>query len=190
MTNQTAISVLRAYRSAISHERGTGRATEHSYPPAFKALVEALGGNGIIAINDPTHVDAGAPDFIVQRHSVPICHIECKDIGDNLNSNEESEQLQRYRNGVNGGGIVDHVGGYAVEWRCYGVTKIRRHWLVGVGILRVFEYPGRVEDVLEAQLLGFFPGAGRVVAAGVPYFLVLGVEVGMAPLPVQDVQVG
>ena len=99
MTTQTSDTILRAYRSAISQERGTGRATEHSYRPALKALVEALGGNGIIAINDPTHVNAGAPDFIVQRHSVPLGHIECKDIGDNLNSTEQSEQLQRYRNG-------------------------------------------------------------------------------------------
>ena len=123
MTNQTAISVLRAYRSAISQERGTHRATEHSYRPAFKALVEALGGNGIIAINDPTHVDVGAPDFIVQRHSVPIAHIECKDIGDNLNSTEESEQLQRYRNGLPNLILTDYL-----EFRWYVDGQLKCQW--------------------------------------------------------------
>lgn len=120
MTTQTSDTILRAYRSAISQERGTGRATEHSYRPALKALVEALGGNGIIAINDPTHVDAGAPDFIVQRHSVPIGHIECKDIGDNLNSTEQSEQLQRYRNGLPNLILTDYL-----EFRWYSDGQLR-----------------------------------------------------------------
>ena len=114
-------------------ERRTGQATEHSYRPALKALIEALGGDGVIAINDPTHGDAGAPDFIVQSHSVPIGHIECKDIGDNLSVTEQSDQLQRYRKGLPNLILTDYLefrwyaDGQNEEFRPPRVYGIQRH---------------------------------------------------------------
>ena len=122
MTTPTATTnaALRAYRSALSQERGTGQATEHSYRPALKTLLEALGGDDLLAINDPTHVDVGAPDFIVQRHGVPIGHIECKDINDNVNSTEQSDQLQRYRNGLPNLILTDYM-----EFRWYADGQLR-----------------------------------------------------------------
>ena len=52
------------------------------------------------AINEPTHVECGAPDFIVHRGGAPVGHIECRDIGASLDRVEESKQLQRYRAGL------------------------------------------------------------------------------------------
>lgn len=83
------------YRRDVRATHGTGQATEHSYRPALQALLETL-SNDIRAINEPTQADYGAPDLIVQRRQVPIGHIECKDIGTNLDAVEESEQVQRY----------------------------------------------------------------------------------------------
>ena len=116
MTMQTsaANAAMRTYRLALSQERRSGHATEHSYRPAFKTLLETLAGDGTLAINDPTHVDAGAPDFIVQRHNIPIGHVECKDIGDNLDNTEAGEQLQRYRNGLQNLVLTDYL-----EFRWY-----------------------------------------------------------------------
>ena len=96
----SARNALRAYRREVARTHQTGHGTEHSYRSDLKALIEALGGGGVQAINEPTHVDCGAPDFIVNRSGVPVGHIECKDIGVSLDRVEESEQLQRYRAGL------------------------------------------------------------------------------------------
>ena len=90
----------KSYLQQLAAERSGGRATEHSFRPALKTLVEALGGDSITATNEPTRVACGAPDFIVERGGVPIGHIECKKIGADLDEAERSEQLLRYRAGL------------------------------------------------------------------------------------------
>ena len=97
---QPASAALRAYRRAVSETLATGQATEHSYRPALKALVEALGRNDVRAINEPSHVACGAPDFVVVRVDVPIGHIECKDVTVPLQQAAASAQLTRYRAGL------------------------------------------------------------------------------------------
>ena len=113
-------SDLRAYLRDVRQTRATGQATEHSYRPALKTLIEALGGPGTEAINEPTHSAAGAPDFIVQRSGVPIGHIECKDIGQNLDVAEASEQLQRYRDALPNLILTDYL-----EFRWYVDGELR-----------------------------------------------------------------
>lgn len=93
---QTPNGFLRTYRRALQQTRASGQATEHSYRPMLQRLIEDLGGVGAEAINEPTHGDYGAPDFIALRGALPIGHSECKDIGQNLDTAEESDQLQRY----------------------------------------------------------------------------------------------
>ncbi len=113
-------SDLRAYLRDVRQTRATGQATEHSYRPALKTLIEALGGAGADAINEPAHTAAGAPDFIVERDGVPIGHIECKDIGQNLDAAETSEQLQRYRGALPNLILTDYL-----EFRWYVDGELR-----------------------------------------------------------------
>ena len=113
-------SDLRAYLRDVRQTRATGQATEHSYRRALETLIEALGGRGAQAINEPTHSAAGAPDFIVQRSGVPIGHIECKDIGQNLDAAEASEQLQRYRGALPNLILTDYL-----EFRWYVDGELR-----------------------------------------------------------------
>ena len=123
---QTANQGLRAYRGAVRQTHDSGQATEHSYRPAFKALIEALGGNGIEAINEPAHGDYGAPDFVIQRNGVPIGHIECKDIGENLDATESSEQLERYRDALPNLILSDYL-----EFRWYAEGELRERARLG-----------------------------------------------------------
>ena len=116
----TANQALRAYRQALRQTHDSGQATEHSYRPAFKSLIEALGGDGSEAINEPTRIKAGAPDFIVQRRGVPIGHIECKDIGENLDTAERSDQLKRYREALPNLILTDYL-----EFRWYAEGELR-----------------------------------------------------------------
>ena len=92
----------------------TGHATEHSYRPALQELVETFGRKGTKAINEPTHVACGAPDFIVEHRGVPVGHIECKDVGADLDRAENSEQLKRYRDALPNLILTDYI-----EFRWY-----------------------------------------------------------------------
>ena len=120
-------SILRNYYSALSKERGTGQATEHSYRSAFKAMLEALGGDSLQAVNEPSHTAVGAPDFIVQRHGVPVGHVECKDIGENLDNAERTEQLKRYLSGLPNLLLTDYL-----EFRWYVDGELRDSCKVGI----------------------------------------------------------
>ena len=120
-------SILRNYYNALSKERSTGQATEHSYRSAFKAMLEALGGDSLQAVNEPSHTAVGAPDFIVQRHGVPVGHVECKDIGENLDNAERTEQLNRYLSGLPNLLLTDYL-----EFRWYVDGKLRDSCKVGI----------------------------------------------------------
>ena len=103
-----------AYLRALRSTRASGQATEHSYRPALESLIQATGGKGVRAINEPTQGEYGAPDFIVLRDDVPVGHIECKNIGVDLDDAEQSAQLQRYRDALPNLILTDYV-----EFRWY-----------------------------------------------------------------------
>ena len=111
MSNQNSniSGTLRSYEKAISQTLSTGQATEHSYRPALKELIEGLGGKAVNAVNEPAHVECGAPDFVVNRAGVPIGHVECKNVGTHLNQIANSKQLQRYRAGLPNLVLTDYL---------------------------------------------------------------------------------
>ena len=110
VSNQsTASRAFHAYRLAISDTMATGQTTEHSYRPALKALIEALGDDAVHAINEPSHIGCGAPDYAIVRGGTPIGHIECKDISAHLDHVESCEQLMRYRAGLPNLVLTDYL---------------------------------------------------------------------------------
>lgn len=84
------------YLRSLQKDLSSGKATEHTYRPALKTLVESV-QRGVRATNEPKREECGAPDFIVQRRDIPLGYIECKDIGKPLDQEEKSEQMERYR---------------------------------------------------------------------------------------------
>jgi hypothetical protein len=100
--NCNGMSHLTDYLAAIKKELTSGHATENTYRPALKNLLEASGKN-ITATNEPKHIPLiGAPDFKISRGKVPLGHIETKDIDTNLAEMEKGkgqngEQFSRYR---------------------------------------------------------------------------------------------
>lgn len=108
---------IASYLSSVKAEYGRGIATEHSYRPALKSLLEAS-AKGIAAVNDPKRVAAGAPDFaIVQdtKHGpLTIGHVETKDVGSNLTVEQRSKQLMRYRGALENLLLTDYL-----EFRWY-----------------------------------------------------------------------
>ena len=114
------------YHRQIQDRHASGQATEHSYRPALESLLEELGGEGVSAINDPSHGEYGAPDFIVEQNGVPIGHVECKNVGVNLDAAEDSEQLSRYRKALPNLILTDYL-----EFRWYVAGQLRLQGRLG-----------------------------------------------------------
>jgi len=88
---------FKTYLQALQTALAAGDATEHTHRPALKALLEAP-EPGVTATNEPKQVtDCGKPDMAVRRGAVPLGYLETKDVGKNLEEEEHSAQLKRYR---------------------------------------------------------------------------------------------
>jgi predicted helicase len=96
------MSAIADYLGDLGKHLATGDATENTYRPALRDLLQASGTN-ITATNEPKHIPLiGAPDFKVSRGQIPLGHIETKDIGTDLAEMEKgkgpnAEQFSRYR---------------------------------------------------------------------------------------------
>lgn len=81
----------------------SNQATEHSYRPALKALLNSL-DESIEAINEPKQSEHGAPDFVVigkKNKDLKLGYGEAKIPGENLDKIEKSEQMDRYKGYAN-----------------------------------------------------------------------------------------
>ncbi len=83
------------YIAEISDKYKTGRAGEHAYRPAMEAFIRSI-NQEIGIINDPKRTEYGAPDFIFTRGDLIAGYAETKDIDDNLDKTEKTEQVGRY----------------------------------------------------------------------------------------------
>ncbi|MBS0431191.1 MAG: hypothetical protein JSS21_02130, partial [Proteobacteria bacterium] len=83
------------YLAALDRAHRRGDATEHTYRPALKALLESRAAN-IEATNEPQRIAGNAPDFVVRRNATILGHVEAKDIGEPLDKLLKSAQLKRY----------------------------------------------------------------------------------------------
>lgn len=101
------------YLARIQADYKGGKATEYTYRSALEHLLEELHDH-VEASNDPKHIACGAPDFIVERRKVILGYVETKDIGEDLDKVEESEQLKRYRESLHNLILTDYL-----EFRWY-----------------------------------------------------------------------
>ena len=92
-----ADTILSAYVEAVSGAYASGKATEHSYRPALKALFEGL-VPGLVATNEPKRIECGAPDVILAQGDVPVGFVETKvPFDDDLEGRGANrEQFSRY----------------------------------------------------------------------------------------------
>ena len=103
-----------------------GAAGEHAYRPALKDLLESLLPQlKIVAINDAQRVACGAPDFAVTRNASrepqTVGYVETKDLDADLAAVERSEQLGRYRRGLENLVLTDYL-----EFRWYVDGTLRQ----------------------------------------------------------------
>lgn len=115
------------YLAAIKANLAHGDSTEHTHRPALKALLEAVGGKGVTATNEPKRIKCGAPDFRVTIRKVPQGHIETKDIGVSLDEmvkgrDAHGDQFSRYRAGLPTWILTDYLD---FRWYVNGELRLR-----------------------------------------------------------------
>lgn len=146
------LAALRSYSHQVAQICATRQATGHSYRPAFASLIEALGGDRVRALNEPSHIACGAPDFIVERNGVPTGHVECKDVGVNLDDVENDEQLRRYRDGLPNLILTNYL-----EFRWYTEGQLRETArLGGFGSKDRLAFDREGAECVSALFDGFF----------------------------------
>ena len=120
-TSNPNVAFLRKYLADINSTLATRQAGEQAYRAAFENLFAGFDGGSHRALQEPLGEAVGRPDFVIQKDGVPIGYVECKDIGVDLEREEESEQLTRYRNGLHNLILTDYV-----TFRWYVEGEFRR----------------------------------------------------------------
>ena len=128
----------------------SGNATEHTYRPSLKSLIESL-ADGIIATNEPRREACGAPDFIITRNSLPVGYIETKDIGKPLSVIESDEQLKRYRSRLGNLILTDYL---EFRWYVGGEHRLTAR-LTSEGLKGGLKVSGEGEKQVESLIRAF-----------------------------------
>lgn len=92
---------ISAYIKEVNQLYQTGVTTEHSFRPALQRLLKEC--THLIAINEPTHIACGAPDFTLLTSShLAVAYVEAKDLFDNDLDGKKTnkEQFDRYKNAL------------------------------------------------------------------------------------------
>lgn len=119
--------VIAQFVADVQAEFATDEATEHTYRPALKKLMETLNTDNIRAINEPKQQRGNAPDFHIRRDDVlTIGFIEAKDLDKKLNKIEKDEQLTRYRNAYDNLLLTNHL-----EFRWYREGEFQEAVTIG-----------------------------------------------------------
>ena len=110
---------LKRYIAEIQKRFRGGDATERTYYSALEALLEGM-ETGVTASSEMKRIECGAPDFIVRKGPTDIGCVEAKSIGTNLDKEERSEQMERYRDSLSNLILTDFL-----EFRWYVDGKQR-----------------------------------------------------------------
>ena len=120
------IEDLKTYITNLKSKLSVGGTTEHTHRAALQILLETL-GDTIQAVNEPEHIECGAPDFRVMKGQVPTGYLEAKDIGTNLLAIEKTEQIKRYLHSLNNLILTDYL-----EFRWYVEGELRETSRLGI----------------------------------------------------------
>ena len=114
------MNYLQVYFQEVYQVYQGQNATEQSYYPALKKLMESL-DSGIQAINEPKRIACGAPDFLVKNGILEVGYIEAKDIGVSFKKVEKTAQMGRYFQALGNLILTDYL---EFRWYVQGELKL------------------------------------------------------------------
>lgn len=138
------------YIKELNAQYQTGKATEHSYRPALKELLQTLLPK-MTVINEPKRYDFGAPDYILIRNDVPTAFIEAKDFvktNDLAGRKENKEQFDRYKQSLDNIIFTDYLDFWLYRNGEF-VDSVRLAELKGEKIVLVAENEAKFISLIE-----------------------------------------
>ena len=138
------------YIKELNAQYKTGKATEHSYRPALKELLQSLLPK-MTVINEPKRYNFGAPDYILMRSDVPVAFIEAKDFvktNDLAGRKENKEQFDRYKQSLDNIIFTDYLDFWLYRNGEF-VDSVRLAELKGDKIVLVSENEAKFVSLIE-----------------------------------------
>ena len=88
---------ISAYIKELNQKYKNGGTSEHSFRSALQVLLEKC--TTLEVVNEPRHIECGAPDLVLRCKNVPIAYVETKylDDGDLDGRKKNREQFDRYK---------------------------------------------------------------------------------------------
>ncbi|MDA8014435.1 MAG: N-6 DNA methylase [Gammaproteobacteria bacterium] len=99
---------IQQYIKALDADYAAGKATEHTYRHALRALL-AEAAPDVQVTNEPKQIECGAPDFLLARGEVPLGYVETKSVGKNLDDKSFRAQFKRYTDALDNLIITDYL---------------------------------------------------------------------------------
>lgn len=148
--NEHTTMTVTEYIKELNAQYKTGKATEHSYRPALKELLQSLLPKMTI-INEPKRYDFGAPDYILMRKDAPVAFIEAKDFvktNDLAGRKENKEQFDRYKQSLDNIIFTDYLDFWLYRNGEF-VDSVRLAELKGDKIVLVSENEAKFVSLIE-----------------------------------------
>ena len=148
------------YLSQIQENLNTGKAKEHTHRAALEILIETLFPQ-VNAVNEPTRIACGAPDYVVlsKEKNIPLGYIEAKDIGISLDKTQKSEQIKRYLDSLNNLILTDYlefrwfVEGKYQEEMTVCLAKINKNGILTACTENFKNFENLIETFLNTQVI-------------------------------------
>ena len=92
------IDAIREFMKEVKRTFAGGIATEHTYRPVLKILLDRLGAGEVYAVNEPKRIACGAPDLALMRKDITVGYLEAKNINISIRDLKDANknQFERY----------------------------------------------------------------------------------------------
>ena len=107
------MTTINQYLTNVEKKLATGMAREHAHRPLLEGFLKNKIPNNFEVINDGKRIECGQPDLVIYKKAgknyIDIGYIEAKDIGINLDKEEKSKQLTRYKDSLENLILTDYL---------------------------------------------------------------------------------
>lgn len=153
---------INEYLKKIESKLATGLSTEHTHRPLLEEYIKTHLSDAFEVINESRQHACGRPDLTIVKGDIQIGYIEAKDIICDLRKEEKSEQLKRYKTGLDNLILTNHldfhfyIGGEEV-----GVVKIASLEADG----KTLKYHNKNFDELDNRIKNFLIFKGQEIVS-------------------------
>ena len=117
---------IEQYLKELKDKYKTGQAGELAYRSPLETLIGSI-NNKVNFISEPKHRECGNPDCLISLDDLPLGYIETKDIDENLDNKNFTNQFERYRKALDNLIITDYL-----KFRFYNNYQLDEEIIIGI----------------------------------------------------------